>query len=753
MPTPAAFRLSIYLTLALACSAVGYAEASLLIEAPVVALLVIVALAVLYRLETRVDLLTIPAANRLGLIVGLASVVWAIVRVLREINDPQMQRMDWPVMGLALTGPFVMTLIPAKLARREKHSGDYWWLEGMGLAAAALAGAMADDLIAFVLIGAYTLCAIWSVSLFALLRAAGSIQPIPGQEPPPRVAGVVSSGRSRLGLAVPIALLGFGAAVAVPLYLLTPRSTFAKLEFGKPRVEIGYAADQMVDLTQVGELRPNNEIAFEVYAETAAGPKTDLSPDQRWRGQVKGRYQGGQWPDSIDQRLPAVAPGPGVRSDAQTPKVWPDQTTLTFTVMPGARGRFLADPVTWSPQGPAPVASITPWGYHAWIWSGTGSFIPESRVRSYLDRLHYVQAWRPELDADLSPPVQLIEHDTESVLRPLRMNPVRKVKDYADGVIREMVRDGRLPEDHLDRVSMLPRREFHDRIARALTTHLATTPTLTYTTDLRRANRDVDPIEDFLFYTRAGHCERFASALVLMLRSQGIPALLVLGFKGCEPTGEPGHYIVRQEHAHAWVEAFIEDDPVRPWWQVWRTSRWRSLDPTPSGAPAVARSGGWMDRTRQLFDTYVIEYSPEERLRAMRGIVAALSQPRLLGAIAAIALAAWIGRRLLRARSIPRPTTPAGRWFDRLLTLLAPHGLHLRPGETAREFAVRAGEMLRSRAAGESAEVPLEWAEAYYEVRFGGRSLSTERRAELDDRLTELRRALSGQRPLTETSA
>src|SRR5262249_51865041 len=162
-------------------------------------------------------------------------------------------------------------------------------------------------------------------------------------------------------------------------------------------------------------------------------------------------------------------------------------------------------------------------------------------------------------------------------------------------------------------VTMLPRAEFHNLIARELCSHLATTPTLTYTTELRRTNKDIDPVEDFLFHTRAGHCERYATALVLMLRSQGIPAVLVLGFKGCEPTEEHGRYLVRQEHAHAWVEALIQDYQPRPWWKVWRTSRWLTLDPTPTGIPAEAVSTGWTDRAtswlRRIYNTYLIAYT------------------------------------------------------------------------------------------------------------------------------------------------
>jgi len=747
MPSARSFRLSLYLTLALACAAIGYAEAPLLFEAPFVAGAVIVSLAVLYRLETRVELLAIPAANRLGLVLGLVNVVWMVFRVLRELDDPQMPNTDWLVLVLALSGLLAMTVMPAKLARREKHAGDYWWLHGLGLAAAALSAAMADDVIAFVLIGAYASAAIWNLVAFSLLRAAGSIRPIPGQSEA-RVGGVVGEGNRRSAATVATGVTIAALFATVPLYLITPRSSFQKLELGKPRVEIGFAADQMVDLTQTGTLRGNDRIAFEVVAETDAGRKLELSPEQRWRGAVKGRYQSGKWPDSMDFKLPAIWPPPLLETLGSLPELWADQMTLTFAVPAGGGSRFLADPIRWVGGQPAPVLSASQGGYRNWVWAGNGSFIPDGRQRAPTEIVRYVQLWRPEKDDDLSTPFELIDHDLQSVLRPLRQNPVHKVKEYADGIIEQMVRGGRLPADHLDRLSMLPRREFHDVIARTFSSHLATTPTLSYTTDLRRIRKDVDPVEDFLYYTRAGHCERFATALVLMLRSQGIPAVLVLGFKGCEPTNEPGKYVVRQSHAHAWVEALIEDFQPRPWWDVSRSSRWRSLDPTPAGGAANSEGEGWFDRStsrvRRLYNTYVVDYTPEQRVRAIAGVARTAARWEVLTGVAAVIAVGAVGRAILRRRRAAARTTQESRWFDQLLSALIPHGYTLHSGETPREFAARVARDLEGQpATAPAAEVPLAWAEAYYESRFGGQVLSECRLAELEVRLDELRSALA----------
>ncbi len=79
-----------------------------------------------------------------------------------------------------------------------------------------------------------------------------------------------------------------------------------------------------------------------------------------------------------------------------------------------------------------------------------------------------------------------------------------------------------------------------------------------------------DPVVHFLQKTRAGHCELFASAAVLLLRQNGIPARYVTGFVCVERHPSGSYFVARQGHAHAWAEAY---DQLR--------QRWLSIDPTP----------------------------------------------------------------------------------------------------------------------------------------------------------------------------
>ena len=83
-------------------------------------------------------------------------------------------------------------------------------------------------------------------------------------------------------------------------------------------------------------------------------------------------------------------------------------------------------------------------------------------------------------------------------------------------------------------------------------------------------NERHDPVLDFLFENKEGHCEYFASAMALLARSVGIPARVVTGYRVGEKNPILGHYVVRERNAHAWVEAYLEG------------RGWVLFDPTPN---------------------------------------------------------------------------------------------------------------------------------------------------------------------------
>lgn len=84
-----------------------------------------------------------------------------------------------------------------------------------------------------------------------------------------------------------------------------------------------------------------------------------------------------------------------------------------------------------------------------------------------------------------------------------------------------------------------------------------------------------DPVERFLFYTRSGHCELFASSGVLLLRAAGIPARYITGFI-CDDHHDAGYYYSTARNAHAWLEAYNET-----------TRSWQAYDPTPPDTAGI----------------------------------------------------------------------------------------------------------------------------------------------------------------------
>ena len=120
-----------------------------------------------------------------------------------------------------------------------------------------------------------------------------------------------------------------------------------------------------------------------------------------------------------------------------------------------------------------------------------------------------------------------------------------------------------------------------------------------YTLDLKMSGRQ--PLSDFLFNVREGHCEYFASAMAIMLRTQGIASRIVNGFHGGDFNEPAGMTVVRQRHAHAWVEVYFPGQDV-----------WVTFDPTPfSGQPgggAATGIAGTFGRYAEALEAIWIQY-------------------------------------------------------------------------------------------------------------------------------------------------
>lgn len=134
-----------------------------------------------------------------------------------------------------------------------------------------------------------------------------------------------------------------------------------------------------------------------------------------------------------------------------------------------------------------------------------------------------------------------------------------------------------------------------------------------YSLESQVVDRDF-PIMGFLTQTHEGHCEYFATAMVLMLRTLGTPARLVTGYLSQEWNDAGQFFVVRESHAHAWVEVYTPDG-----------RGWLTWDPTPpEGLPAERTSGRWMalthwlDAQRHHWYTWVIDLSQARQIQIFR---------------------------------------------------------------------------------------------------------------------------------------
>jgi len=263
-----------------------------------------------------------------------------------------------------------------------------------------------------------------------------------------------------------------------------------------------------------------------------------------------------------------------------------------------------------------------------------------------------------------------------------------------------------------------------------------------------------DPLANFLFERRQGHCEYFASSMAVMLRTLGIPSRVVNGFRSDEFNDLTGNYVVRAKDAHAWVEAFFPG------------YGWQTFDPTP---PANAGTPQGWDRALLYFDAaasfwreWVISYDTSHQLElgqaALSGTRGVWEQARAWarsrydamlkwaqrsqehvehapGRWAGLGLAValmvlllgnagrivrWIQEKRLQKHPEKSPGRAASMWYERMARTLARRGVKKTAAQTPQEFVKRIED--------ESLRRKVErFSDAYEAARFGNSAEDAQR--------------------------
>ena len=516
---------------------------------------------------------------------------------------------------------------------------------------------------------------------------------------------------------VAIVLLVFIFAMALPLFLVAPRSGAAALTRSGGGLSNFIGFSENVTLGQIGTLKQSDNIVMRVRVENSETPR-----DLRWRGVALDEFTGKAWKKSVQARQNELVDdrGGGFYQFGTT-QTRDSLVKQTFFLEPMESAVLFAAPRVVALQGDLPFVRI----------DGEGSV--QSRRRDY-ERVMYTAI------SDMNQP---------------RMDELREDKHpYPFAYFRYL----QLP-DNLDRridalanaIILHANASNRYDAAKAIELHLQQD----YPYSLEMKAGGPDPLADFLFNVKSGHCEYYATAMVVLLRTRGIASRIVNGFSSGEYNEASGAYTIRQSEAHSWVEVYFPE-----------SRSWVTFDPTPSvGRSEPVRTGltaqlqKYAEALELVWFQYVVGYDKQEQrslatslhnqifdygrtvssmVGTAQSYLSGNGQVIAIGVIATVFMAALIlfGRqtwRWLRNAFVHSPvegrTQSDVQFYERLISLMEQRGVLRDTHLTPLEFA----KTLKSTEA-------LLITRAYNRVRFGGQRLSDTEKREVERALLMLER-------------
>jgi transglutaminase-like putative cysteine protease len=527
---------------------------------------------------------------------------------------------------------------------------------------------------------------------------------------------------------VSLVLLVLIFTVALPLFFIAPRfgaSAFARAGGGSTRVS-GFS--ETVELGAIGRLQQSNAVVMRVRVENQPA-----NLNLRWRGIALDTFNGRVWRRSLENS--STFNGKNFYQLDSTDSVH-DLTTQTFFLEPVDTPVLFAAPRVIAVQGALPYVRLDREG------AITTRQHPRDRI-TYKAISDTTEPDAGELRSDTTP----YSSHARYLQLPERLDP-RIAQLAREWIAREGARNR------------------YDA-ARAIERHLQTD--FHYSLDMKAGGPD--PLADFLFNVREGHCEYYSTAMAVMLRTQGVAARVVNGFQRGEYNDAADVYTVTQKDAHSWVEVYFPE-----------TGAWVTFDPTPpAGRPVrettglVSRLGKYAEAMELYWNQYVIGYDRQEQrslatslrnqISSLREVVAELTEAAKasvtrwaraalgavgLGGTGGAGYRAWpliifaalllsfvllliyrirrLGfRRGLKVWQREEERAPVVKFYERMTEVLARRGLRRGADETPLEFAGATG----------IADV-LRITRAYNHVRYGSQALSAAELAEIEQCLTRL---------------
>lgn len=488
-----------------------------------------------------------------------------------------------------------------------------------------------------------------------------------------------------LAIASPIlvACIFLGASA---IFFLLPRISAGYLGAYAPGGEITSGFSDTVQLGRIGEIQQSSSVVMHIQVDGDERGSLDL----KWRGVALGKFDGRVWSNNREQH-PLFS-----QLDGRFP-LWPPASGIRRSFRP-VHYRVLMEPV----------------GMNVFFLAGR----PETLEGNY----QHLAIDDGGAVFDLDPERPVNRYSATSDIAQTAANDLRTAGTaYPPDVLASYLRlpalDRRIPQ-LAEQVTASAGNNYDKALA--LETYLRTH--FAYSLQLSRTVPH-DPLANFLFERKQGHCEYFASSMAVMLRTLGIPSRVVNGFRTGEFNDLTSQYVVRASNAHSWVEVYFP------------SYGWVAFDPTPGASLPLrtgwSRVGLYVDALASFWRDWIVNYDvghqqslaesassrSRQLLRALKhwwrhrykdlltqarhagstvtesprqwGLGGALIALLLVGAVNASRFLRALRNRRLAARPERSPRWAATIWYERMTDTIARRGWRKSPTQTPDEFVAR----------------------------------------------------------------
>jgi len=502
----------------------------------------------------------------------------------------------WLVVGAGLLHRHLITLFAELLVFVQVHrllarvrAQDDFYLAFISFGQVLITSVLTIDVMYLLIFAAYVVAVAWLLMLSRIAQGAeaneqSSVTPerLP-TDVRSRLDSFTASRSVLAGLALALVLL----AATATLFFVLPRMQASFLEGGfvAPLHVSGFS--ERVRLGDLGSLKLSAKPVMRVRIHDQKGNAL-VSGGLYWHGLALDRFDGRGWELSDTERisLSTLAASGNLGPPRQRP--WTLRQEITLEPLD-------SDVLFFVPQ------AVGIYGVRRMEAASTeGYYLPGER-RGSGGRITYTVYSNPE------------EQDAQSL----------RGEDPLRGEAALLERYTQLPSQSPQRIAEIAA-DWTQGAASAVDSALIVQDRLrreySYSLD-QEASAYPDPTLAFLDEVKEGHCEYYATAMALLLRTRGIPTRLVNGFYGGEwnPVGE--YWLIRQRDAHSWVEVWFPE------------SGWVIFDPTPSAGTGLsgrgrvrllARLSAWADYAALLWEDVLLDYGLDSQAAGLRSLFATL---------------------------------------------------------------------------------------------------------------------------------